>query len=440
MMTIRSSWPAIAAAFASLGLARDVDAQTLTLVDALDQALSAHPAVAAAEARVLAAHEGSEAARAARLPTATLTASLTHFQEPMVVAPLHSLNPAAPPIFDRTLLQGQVGARYTLFDGGARGWRVRGADAVTDATRAARTSAGMRVLEEATGAFLSTLTARSMLEAASAQVVALDAERGRAQRHFDAGSAAAVEVLRAEAALQEARAAEATARAHAGLAERTLARLMGVDPNAVGGRDLGDVALRAEPARGNAGASPLVLQADRSVAAAQAHVTEERAARLPSVLIGAGVQDFGTAAGDHALEWRAGVEITWPIFTGGVRSASVRRAAADLTSARADMEAARLQVDQEVDAAIAGMAEADARLEALGAAVAQWAEVSRIEALAVEAGSGEQRDLLRAEAGLFEARAGRAAAQRDAILARVQLARAEGILSRDWIIASMETR
>jgi outer membrane protein len=215
---------------------------------------------------------------------------------------------------------------------------------------------------------------------------------------------------------------------------------MGVAPGEVSDRTLAEVGLRAAPPRGDAGASPLVQQADRSVAAAEARLAEERAARLPTLDAGAGLLDFGTAGGDHVLEWRAGVEVSWPVFTGGARTASVRRAASEVAAARGELEAARLQVAQEMDAAETAVVEADARLVALAAAVAQWDEVARIEALALEAGSGEQRDLLGAAAGLFQARAGHARARQDALLARVRLARAEGILSRNWINESMESR
>jgi outer membrane protein TolC len=51
-----------------------------------------------------------------------------------------------------------------------------------------------------------------------------------------------------------------------------------------------------------------------------------------------------------------------------------------------------------------------------------------------------QRDLLRAQAGLFQARAGHAAARYDAIVARARLARAEGGLDRTWVTESLETR
>ena len=427
-------------ALASLALPARSAAQALTLAEALDAAVGTHPALVAADARVLAAEGAGDAVRATRLPAAAVTASLTHFQEPMVVAPLHSLNLTSPPVFDRTLVQGQVGARYTLFDGGARGSRIRGADALHDATLAIRRSSEMRVLEETAAAYLAALTARAMLEAARAHTAALDEERTRAQRHFEAGSAAELEVLRAEAVLQEARAEDASARARMGLAERALARLMGVAAQDVSGRALTQVALRAAPPRGDARASPLVQQADRSVAAAEARLAEERAARLPTVDAGAGLLDFGTTGGDHVLEWRAGLEVSWPVFTGGGRSAAVRRAASEVAAARGELGAARLQVAQEIDASETAVVEADARLEALEAAVAQWEEVARIEALALAAGSGEQRDLLGAEAGLFQARAGHARARQDALLARVRLARAEGVLSRAWINESMESR
>jgi outer membrane protein TolC len=431
---------AAALVLASLAIPQGGTAQSLTLAEALDAALGTHPALVAADARVLAAEGAGDAARATRLPVAVLSASLTQFQEPMVVAPLHSLNLANPPVFDRTLMQGQAGARYTLFDGGARASRIRGTDALHDGTRAVRSSTEMHVLEETVSAYLAALAARTMLEAARAQAAALEEERARAQRHFEVGGAAELEVLRAEAVFQEARAEEASALARAGLAERGLARLMGVAPQDIAGRALMDVALRAGPARGGARRSPLVEQADRSVAAAEARLAEERAARLPTVDAGVGVLDFGTASGDHVLEWRAGLEISWPVFTGGGRSAAVRRAASEVVVARGELDAAHLQVAQEIDAAETAVVEADARLEALEAAVAQWEEVARIEALALAAGSGEQRDLLGAEAGLFQARAGHALARQDALLARVRVARAEGFLSRTWINEWMENR
>jgi outer membrane protein TolC len=335
-------------------------------------------------------------------------------------------------------VQGQLAVVYTLFDGGERTSRIRWADETMEATRFGRSSAQMAVIEETATAYVGVLAARAVLDAANAQVDALQEETDRAQRRFDAGTSAELEVLRARATLQEARAQLASADARRGLAVRGLARLMGLEGAGVAAEALIDVAARASMGRADPARSPMVQQAERAAAAASARVAQERAGRLPTVQAGAGLLDFGTLDGGHIAEWQAGVQVSWPLFTGGARSASVRRAESELAAARSDADAARLQVAQAVDAAETGVVEADAQAEALELAVAQWEEVTRIEALALEAGSGVQGDLLRAEAGLFQARAGHARARYDSVLSRVRLARAEGTLDRSWMDEALE--
>ena len=296
----------------------------------------------------------------------------------------------------------------------------------------------MQVLEETVAAYLGVLTARAVLDASEAQVSALEEEHARAGRALSAGTVAELEVLRAAATLQEARAEEAGARARVGLSERAQARLMAVEAAVVSGRPLRDVATEAPSVRGEAAASPQIMQVARSVDVARARLSEERGGRLPEVQVGAGLLDFGTVSGSHVLEWQAGLQVSWPLFTAGARSAAVRRAAAELAAAESDLETTRLHVAQAIDAAQTSVVEADARAEALALAVTQWEEVARIEALALRAGSGVQRDLLRAQAGLFQARAGHTRARYDAVLARVRLARAVGVLDRAWINDSLE--
>ncbi|MGD8290046.1 MAG: TolC family protein [Gemmatimonadota bacterium] len=419
-----------------------VTAQSLTITDAVTAALHAHPAVAAATARVEAAEGAGDAARAARLPGASVEGTLTRFQEPMIVAPFHSLDFSSPPTFDRTLVQGRLALAYTVFDGGERSARIRGADAMEEASTYGLSAAEMTVIEETASAYVGVLSAQAGLDAANAQVGALQEEADRAQRQLDAGTAPEVEVLRARASLQDARARQASAEARVGLAVRALARQMSADPATLSPLSLSDVTVAPGttlPSESqDVSASPVVQRADRAALAARARVSEERAGRLPTVQAGAGVLDYGTLDDDHVLEWQAGLQVSWPLFTGGARSASVRRAEAELAAARNELEATRLQVAQTVDAAETAVVEADARAEALELAVTQWEEVSRIEALALDAGSGVQADRLRAEAGLYQARAGYAQARYDAVLSRIRLARAAGTLDLNWMAEALE--
>ena len=428
-----AGWACVALAVS----AQAVSAQTLTLGAAADSALARHPAMGAARARLEAAAAGGDAARAAWLPALTANGSATRFEEPMVVAPLHGFDPTDPPAFDRTLLQGQLALDWTIFDGGARGARVRGAEAAEGVAEAGVEATAGELLEQVVGAYTGVLGARALAAAAVRQVAALEAERDHAEQRLQEGTAARVEVLRAEAALLDARAQAATAEARVGLAERTLARVMGAPVELLAGRPLADVAPRSAPDPG-VGTDGRIVAARRAVDVARARADRERAARLPRLGAGAGLQSFGSGDGAHQTEWQAGVRVSWPLFTGGARSAAIRSADAELRAAEEELRRTDLAVAAERDAAEASVREAEARARALEASVAQWEEVTRIELLSLETGAGVQQDYLRAEAALFQARAGLARARYDEIVARASRARALGRLDRAWIDDALE--
>ncbi|MDA0313073.1 MAG: TolC family protein [Gemmatimonadetes bacterium] len=428
------------AAAVTLTAPQALQGQSLTLAAAAESALGSHPTVQSAAAHVNAADETLAAARAARIPSLGATVNLTRFQEPMVVAPFHSFDPVNPPGFDRTLLQGQVGVAYTVFDAGARSARIEGAGAIAEATRLGSEATEMVLIEQVASTYVGVLSARAVLDAATRLVAAVDAEGARAQRHFDAGTAAEVAVLRASAALQDARAQLATAEARVGLAERSLARVMGVPADVVTGRDLADVAVTGADAAISIAGSPILRQAGRVVEASEAVLAEQRAGRLPKLDMKAGIADFATLTGDHVTEWQAGLQMTLPFFTGGTRRAAIRRAQAGVVAARSDMAATELALLSAVDVAETAVTETQGRALALEAAVAQWTEVARIEALALDAGSGLQSDLLRAQAGLYQSPSGHARARYDNVLARVSMARTRGTLDMNWLNEVLEIR
>ena len=99
-----------------------------------------------------------------------------------------------------------------------------------------------------------------------------------------------------------------------------------------------------------------------------------------------------------------------------------------------------IQVEQEIDRALARTVETHARVRSLRTAVERYIEVVRIERLSLDAGSGTQTDYLRAEADLLEARAGLVEAQHGEMAARAELARVIGELDADWIARTLEDR
>jgi outer membrane protein TolC len=99
-----------------------------------------------------------------------------------------------------------------------------------------------------------------------------------------------------------------------------------------------------------------------------------------------------------------------------------------------------LQASEALDQALTSLKEQRARAAAVARAVAQLAEVARIEQLALETGAGTQTEFLRAQADLRRARAALVEARYGEIIARVDLARSTGALSPAWLTSVLETQ
>jgi outer membrane protein TolC len=418
---------------------RATDGPVLTLEEAARRALATHPSVRASEAGRGRASAGVAGARSGLLPTLGIDANATRFEQPMIVAPLHGLDLQSPPLFDRTLLQGNLSLGYLLFDGGARGARIEQSRALVGVADARIDATRQDLLARVANGYLDVVTQREVLDANRARVAALESEGRRAGRLVESGREARLVGLRAEAALSRARADAAAAVAQLRSDEAGLSRLIGAASDSLSMwrlepmRPMGRPAVpeRAAALAAAKQASSAVVTARARLAAAAAGRGVARAAFLPSVRLAGRYNGFGSAGGDFVAEWQTGVQVSYPIFTGGARGSELDRAEADIDEARANVAVAELQVEDGVDRALTALAEADARVEALVAAEAQYVEVVGVERLAIEAGAGVQTDYLSAESQLLETRATLAEARAGRIGARIELARLTGGLSLD---------
>jgi outer membrane protein TolC len=363
----------------------------------------------------------------------------------MVVAPLHGFDPLHPPSFDRNLLQGNLSLAYTLYDGGARGGRIRAAESREAAATVGERRAGMEVGFEVSAAYLEALTSGELLEAALRQRTALEAESERVRLFLSEGKVAQVDLLRIQAALSRAEAEEISVRTRRDLAMGRLARLTALGPEILEGLELAPVGIRRRglPSLADAAAharadSPELALAREAVEGAVAGVRVAEAAWYPRMEAGGSYIDYGTLDGGHQQEWLASLKVSYPLFTGGVRDGERELARAREREAAEGLRLAEMGLDEWVEEALAAVREARALAQALGLAVEQSQEVARIEALALEAGAGVQTDFLRAEAALFEARGALAQARHGEVLAWIRLARATGELTVDWLTEQME--
>lgn len=430
----------------SLDAQDDAPGRRLTLSDAVARARETYPSLRAARAGEEAAAAAVGEVTAVRWPSLRSGISLTRFEEPMLVAPLHRFDITQIPEFDETLIRGDVTLAWTLFDGGARGARIGGARAEAAGSVAGRRSAEMELIARVTRAYLEVLTARGVLAAQERRIVALSAERQRVEDLLGQGRAARVELLRVDAALAVAEADRVEIDARLDLAERDLARLIGASLEEAQGFALlplrlvgpdAEVGREALLARART-ASPELERARQLLLAAQAGRRLARAGWLPRLDLVGSYLGFGSTAGGGALEWQAGVSLSYPLFTGGARLSAVSAARARERRAGEELRLAQLRLEEAVDVALNAEREARALVEAVSRAVEHQAEVVRIEILTLEEGAGTQTDYLAAEAELLRVRSALIEARHRHIAARVELARVVGELDAAWLNENLE--
>lgn len=421
----------------------------LTLDEAVARALETHPALGTMEARLDGAKAGVGEARAAWFPSLRLSGSVTRFEEPMTVAPLHGFNPQQPPAFDETLVAGEATAAYTLFDGGARGARIEASRAEHGAAAAEVERVRTQLIAGVAGAYLRVVGNHEVLQAHQKRLAALESEESRVRALLEEGQAPEIHLLRVQAALLAARAEAVGARSALETAELDLARLLDLPPDLARRERLVPVALSsgsaAVPPREAAlervrSSNPRVAAAERAAAAAEAGVSVARSAHWPTLDAFGSYWERGGGDTDFQGEWAAGLKISVPLFTGGAVRSRVARAEAGSRAAREQVRQVELEGMGEVDAALARVEETAARVTALAAAVERQEAVVAVERVSLEVGAGVQTDYLDAEADLLEARGGLARARHALVLARVDLARVLGELDETWIADNLESR
>jgi outer membrane protein TolC len=429
-----------------LGTAPQAPDSVLALPEAVRRALAVHPAPRSAAAAAAGAAAAVGEARSRWLPQVTSQASLFWFDEPMLVYPIHGFDSTQQGriVFDEALVRGDVTLAFTVFEGGARGARVRSAQAEAAARDAEFEATEADLVSEVTRRYLEVVTARAVLEAQEEGMRALTAERSRVAALVAEGEVADVELLRVKAALAQAEADRSTAITAVDVAARGLARAIGVpalDPAALQSVTLADTlvpprdALRAALLERN----PWLVGAARSAESAHLGRRAAIAAWFPQVDVVGAALGYGGSTHAFTAELQAGVRVSYPLFVGGARSGAVARAGALATAADERYRLAILQAEDALDRALGAVHDAVARVAAAQSAVTHLADVARIELLALEAGAGTEAEYLRTEADARHARALLARAQAARVGARVDLARLTGDLSLAWLEGILET-
>jgi outer membrane protein len=278
------------------------------------------------------------------------------------------------------------------------------------------------------------------------QAEAAERAAAEASERFDAGDLPVTDSLEAQARLDATRARLVDAQGELELKRAAFTDITQLPASALVGLDADAPLAAATPApveqwlsQAEAG-SPLLAMQRIAADMARDRIDQHRALSAPRLALVAqasgqqahGTGDYGVARNSTASR-TIGLQLSIPVFTGGMRGARYDEAVADADQAGFELERTRQAVAQQTRRAWLGVSQGAARIASL--AQARRSAHSRLDAtqLGVEAGARTTLDLVNAQSDALAADAAWSRARYEWLFSRLQLAAAAGDASEEQI-------
>ena len=209
---------------------------SVSLLEAVQTALSRSREGRLAARDVRIAEEGKTVAAAGRLPRLDAGSDLTLLSDPPAVF----FQGREVQTMERSVVRARVTAEHTIYDFGKTGSRVAGAEARVDASEKRAEAVRERVAVDVIGAFLASRRADEMRRVAEESLAAAREHRRVAGELYDMGTVARNDVLAADVKVANEEAALITAENRVELSRSVLARRMGYSGDQVSAPEPGE--------------------------------------------------------------------------------------------------------------------------------------------------------------------------------------------------------
>ena len=382
-----------------------VPVDSVTLAGAVDRALEVNPQMVQARTSLGTAQFGTRQAYASMLPSVSLSSgtnlSSAQRYDPGLGATLNSQS---------TSYSAGLSTGMDLFAGGRNLAAVRSAQASEHAAEATLITRRFSVTLAAKQSFFAVLRSQELIALNERRIDQADQNLAAAERRLDAGRATRSDVLRARLELSNARQALLESQTQLRTSMYGLGQVVGVGgPVAARAPDrlapeplaMGRDALRALVAE----RAPAVAAAEAEVSVAEAGLSQSRASYYPTVSVSGGYnwsnQEFGLDQG--LTSWSTRLSLSYPLFNGLQREASVDRANAQLTVAEARASDAGRAAITELEGLMASLELAELRIAILEESVDVAREDFRVQQERYELGAATILELVSSQIALQQA-------------------------------------
>jgi len=320
----------------------------------------------------------------------------------------------------------------TVFNGGQSLYNIQTAKAQVVASEASGVAADFQVALDVSQQFYNALAARESEDAARTQLELAQQQMRYASIRVASGVATKSDSLRSLIQVGNAQLALLSAQTNLRSAEATLTRLIGSDvmvtaaPQDTTLPPVDSLALDTASLSRLAEEGPAVRQAHAALDAARASRRASQAPYLPTITAGysrggSGFGRFGLGSDPYAYSGQVTLRLSYPIFNGFTREASVVRADVAEDNAAAALRDARLAARQLLVQNVDLLRTAQQRVSVQLISVAAAQEDLRVQQLRYNAGASTLLDVLTSQNQLSQAETALIQARFDARVARARL-------------------
>ncbi|CAN5263503.1 outer membrane channel protein TolC [soil metagenome] len=324
--------------------------------------------------------------------------------------------------------------------------RLDAAHARAEAQDAIYRSAEQALIIRVATAYFDVLLAADNLQTAQANEDAYRQQVDQADQRYRNGLAAQVDLEQARSYFSAARSSTIANRKIVDDARDALAEITGVAPGAL--KALREALPMNPPSPADPAqwvdvalqANPVLRAQQRTIAAAESSISAARATRLPVVSAGVNVGRGASwpnvsSAYDGRTVTSVGINVSVPLFTGGLISSQVRQAAAVRDGARDDLEAQRRQIvratQERYRSVIAGIDQTVAARESVDSAQKALASTR----VGLGLGTQTMTDLLLAIRTLTAAQTDYSQSRHQFVLGRLLLLQAAGTITESDLVS-----
>lgn len=400
----------------------------LDLAQAYEQALKNDPQWSATTSQYLAEKEKENLSHGALLPSVGFTGSINR----------NEVSPDTGSSYGYTAIQLAVQARQALYrpDLWASYSKAKALTSVNEANyRQQQQEQILRVSE----AYFNVLRAEETLASAKAEEAALKRQLEQSQKRFEVGLIAKTDVLEAQAQLDGSIAARISQEVSLASTNEVLAGIIGTNANELSKLRADFMVTAPQPNNVDEwlklaqDKNPQLAAARFNQNAAEEAVEEQRAGYRPTIDFVASISDRDNGSGNAASlnngsSIAAGIELQWPLYTGGRTSSAVKQVSYGRDAAREQVTSVQRQLTTQTRTAFLNVSADSYRVTARQQAVRSAEAALAATKAGYDVGTRNIVDVLLAERNVHAAKRDYANSRYDYVINTVKLRAASGQL------------